>query len=201
MTLGVFVFLAVLAIISALGTVAQRNPVHCLLSLVVTLLTIAVMFLALDAVAVGFLQAIVYAGAVMVLFLFVIWLLNLQTEQRSAPGYLALKASASILFAMLVAELCLLLSRAPTASGARLAAPPPGYGSLDSLATILFSDYLISFEATSVLLLAAIVGAVALARREPSQPSVGAVSATSAPARTGEAAPPATDPTARAESA
>ena len=200
MTLGVFVFLAVLAIISALGTVAQRNPVHCLLSLVVTLLTIAVMFLALDAVAVGFLQAIVYAGAVMVLFLFVIWLLNLQTEQRSAPGYLALKASASILFAMLVAELCLLLSRAPTASGARLAAPP-GYGSLDSLATILFSDYLISFEVTSVLLLAAIVGAVALARREPSQPSVGAVSATSARARTGEAAPPATDPTARAESA
>jgi len=200
MTLGVFVFLAVLAIISALGTVAQRNPVHCLLSLVVTLLTIAVMFLALDAVAVGFLQAIVYAGAVMVLFLFVIWLLNLQTEQRSAPGYLALKASASILFAMLVAELCLLLSRAPTASGARLAAPP-GYGSLDSLATILFSDYLISFEVTSVLLLAAIVGAVALARREPSQRSVGAVSATSARARTGEAAPPATDPTARAESA
>ena len=200
MTLGVFVFLAALSVISALGTVAQRNPVHCLLSLVVTLLTIAVMFLALDAVAVGFLQAIVYAGAIMVLFLFVIWLLNLQSELRSAPGYLALKASASVLFALLIAELCLLLWRAPSASGARLVAPP-GYGSLDSLAKILFSDYLISFEVTSILLLAAIVGAVALARREPQQRPVGAAAALAARSRTGDAPPPATDPTARAESA
>src|SRR5215469_14264505 len=109
MTLGVFVFLGLLSVISAVGTICQRNPVRCLLSLVVTLLTIAVLFVALDAVALGFLQAFVYAGAIMVLFLFVIWLLNLRTEQRSAPGYLALKASASILFALLVAELCLLL--------------------------------------------------------------------------------------------
>ncbi|HTQ24013.1 MAG TPA: NADH-quinone oxidoreductase subunit J [Candidatus Binataceae bacterium] len=173
MTPGVFMFLATLAVISALGTVAQRNPVHCLLSLVATLLTLAVIFIGLDAVTVGFLQAIVYAGAIMVLFLFVIWLLNLQTELRSAPGYLAVKAISGLLCAALVAELFLLLRHAPTAGGAQAAAPP-GYGSLDMLATTLFADYLVAFEITSVLLLAAIVGAVALARREPSRRGVSA---------------------------
>jgi len=120
MTLGVFIFLAALSVISAIGTVAQRNPVHCLLALVVTLLTIAVLFIGLDAVAVGFLQMIVYAGAIMVLFLFVIWLLNLQAEVRTAPGHLALKAFSGLLFAALVAELFVLLWHAPSAAGARV---------------------------------------------------------------------------------
>jgi NADH-quinone oxidoreductase subunit J len=164
MTPGVFVFLAALAVISALGTVTQRNPVHCLLALVVTLLTIAVIFIGLDAVTVGFLQAIVYAGAIMVLFLFVIWLLNLQTEVRSSPGYLALKVVGGLLCAALVAEMFVLLWHAPSAGGAQAAAPAD-YGSIRMLATTLFSDYLVSFEITSVLLLAAIVGAIALARR------------------------------------
>ncbi len=166
MPLGVFIFLAALAVTSALGTVLQRNPVHCLLALVVTLLAIAVMFIGLGAVTVGFLQVIVYAGAIMVLFLFVIWLLNLQAELRTSPGYLALKALAGLLCAALVAELFTLLWHAPTAGGAQAAAPP-GYGSIEKIATMLFSDYLISFEVTSVLLLAAIVGAMALARRAP----------------------------------
>ena len=80
MPLWLFVFLAALAIVSALGVILQRNPVHCLMALVLTLLAIAVMFIGLGAVTVGFLQAIVYVGAIMILFLFVIWLLNLQAE-------------------------------------------------------------------------------------------------------------------------
>jgi NADH-quinone oxidoreductase subunit J len=179
MTLGVFIFLAVLAVLSALGTVAQRNPVHCLLALVVTLLTIAVIFIGLDAVTVGFLQAIVYAGAIMVLFLFVIWLLNLQAELRSAPGYLALKAVAGLLCAAVVAELFVILHHAPTAGGARAVAPAD-YGSIHTLATTLFSDYLVAFEITSVLLLAAIVGAIALARRAPAQPAAAPAAAVAA---------------------
>jgi NADH-quinone oxidoreductase subunit J len=175
-TLGVFIFLAALSVISALGTVAQRNPVHCLLALVVTLMTIAVIFIGLDAVTVGFLQAIVYAGAIMVLFLFVIWLLNLQAELRSAPGYLALKAIAGLLSAALLAELFVLLWHAPTAAGARTLAPA-GYGSIETLATTLFSDYLVAFEITSVLLLAAIVGAIALARRVPLAQTAGSQAA------------------------
>ena len=179
MSLGAFIFLAALAVISALGTVMQRNPVHCLLALVVTLLTIAVLFIGLDAVTVGFLQAIVYAGAIMVLFLFVIWLLNLQAELRIAPGYLALKAIAGLLSAVLVAELFVILWHAPTAGGAQVVAPAD-YGSIETLATTLFSDYLVAFEITSVLLLAAIVGAIALARRVPSPTSVGIPAASAA---------------------
>jgi len=182
MPLGVFIFLATLAVISALGTVLQRNPVHCLLALVGTLMAIAVIFIGLDAVAVGFLQVIVYAGAIMVLFLFVIWLLNLQAEMRTAPGYLALKVVAALLCVMLVAELFALLWRAPSAGGAQALALP-GYGSLDMLATTLFSDYLISFEITSVLLLVAIVGLVALNRRIPSAQAVSAQAAAGAPPR------------------
>ncbi len=79
----VYIFLGALAIVSALGVVVQRNPIHSLLSLIGTLLTVALLFIAEDAVVVGFLQIIVYAGAIMVLFLFVIWLLNLQVEARS----------------------------------------------------------------------------------------------------------------------
>jgi NADH-quinone oxidoreductase subunit J len=176
MSPGVFIFLAALAVISALGTVAQRNPVHCLLALVVTLLTIAVIFIGLDAVTVGFLQAIVYAGAIMVLFLFVIWLLNLQAELRCAPGYLALKAIGGLLSAVLVAELFVILWHAPSAAGAQAVAPA-GYGSIGMLATTLFSDYLVAFEVTSILLLAAIVGAIALARRIPSARAVAPVQA------------------------
>ncbi len=115
---------------------------------------------------------IVYAGAIMVLFLFVIWLLNLQAEVRSAPGYLALKAISGLLFAALVAELFVLLWHAPSAAGAQALAGA-GYGSIETLATTLFSDYLISFEITSVLLLAAIVGAIALGRRAPSAQAAG----------------------------
>src|SRR5215469_18249003 len=104
MTAGVFMFLAALAVISALGTVAQSNPVHCLLSLVLTLLTIAVLFIGQGAVVVGFLQAIVYAGAIMVLFLFVIWLLNVPVETGST-GRLAAKLLGAIGVAAPLAEL------------------------------------------------------------------------------------------------
>src|SRR5579884_3431409 len=101
MPLGLFIFLAALAVISAVGTVAQRNPVHCLLSLILALLSIAVIFIGLDAVVVGFLQAIVYAGAIMVLFLFVVWLLDLPAESRPT-GHLALRFFGAVAVAALM---------------------------------------------------------------------------------------------------
>jgi len=164
MPLWLFAFLAALSVISALGVVLQRNPVHCLLALIVTLLAIAVLFIGLGAVTVGFLQAIVYVGAILVLFLFVIWLLNIQAlpAERS---HLALKFFASVGAAALVAELFVFFARAPATPPA--AHPTPDYGSIAQLSVSLFSDYLIAFEVTSVLLLVAIVGAIALARRVP----------------------------------
>jgi NADH-quinone oxidoreductase subunit J len=170
MPLWLFIFLAALAVFSALGVIAQRNPVHCLMALVLTLLDIAVMFIGLGAVAVGFLQAIVYVGAIMILFLFVIWLLNLQVEARPS-GHLALKLCGSIGAAALVAELCTFVVQRPTTVG--LSRVPANFGSMASLAGALFTDYLIAFEMTSLLLLVAVIGAVALARRPdvtPAQP-------------------------------
>jgi NADH-quinone oxidoreductase subunit J len=163
MPLGVFIFLGVVAIVSSLGVVLQRNPVHCLLALIMTLVTIGALFLALDAVTVGFLQIIVYVGAIMVLFLFVIWLLNLQVEAAPPGGSLALKFFATIAVAAMAAELFLFFSK--TRGAMEAANIPPGYGSIDSLAQSLFGQYLMAFESTSVLLLVAVIGAVAIARR------------------------------------
>jgi NADH-quinone oxidoreductase subunit J len=163
-----FIFLGALAIVSALGVVLQRNPIHSLLSLIATLLVIAVLFIASDAIVVGFLQIIVYAGAIMVLFLFVVWLLNVQTEVTH-PRHLALRFFGWIGAAALATELFMIL--APAHMQVKFAGEPRGYGSMASLAQKLFAEYLVAFEVTSVLLLAAIVGAIAVARRIPGPPA------------------------------
>ncbi|HTR62283.1 MAG TPA: NADH-quinone oxidoreductase subunit J [Candidatus Binataceae bacterium] len=162
MPLILFWFLATLSVVAALGVVLQRNPVHCLLALVLTLLTIAVLFIGQGAVVVGFLQAIVYAGAIMVLFLFVIWLLNLPVETGST-GRLAAKLLGAIGVAALLAELEVFW--VPSHLQVKAAGHVAGYGAIDALSQTLFSEDLIAFEVTSVLLLVAVVGAVALARR------------------------------------
>ncbi len=164
MPMGLFWFLAVVTVIASLGVILQRNPVHCLLSLVVTLLAIAVIFIGEDAVVVGFLQAIVYAGAIMVLFLFVIWLLNIGAD-TGPSGHLALKFFGGVAAAALIAELLIFLL--PPHLKVKFAGHSATYGSIESLARTLFSQYIVAFEITSILLLIAIVGAVALARRGP----------------------------------
>ena len=163
MPLVLFWFLATLSIVSALGVVVQRNPVHSLLALVLTLVSLAALFIAQEAVVVGFLQVIVYAGAIMVLFLFVIWLLNLPVETGST-GRLVVKFLGTIAVAALLAEIETFT--VPSQLQVRFSATrPAGYGSIEALSQTLFSQYLIAFEVTSVLLLVAVVGAVTLARR------------------------------------
>ena len=159
---ALFWFLAAVSVISALGVVLQRNPVHCLLSLIVTLLAIAVMFIGEGAIVVGFLQAIVYGGAIMVLFLFVVWLLNLGVE-IGPTGHIALKFFGTLAVAAMTAELMAFML--PPHLEVKYAGHVAGYGSIDSLSQKLFSEYLVAFEVTSVLLLVAVIGAVALARR------------------------------------
>ena len=162
MPVQLFIFLAAVAILSSLGVVVQKNPIHCLLALILTLIAIGALFVALDAVTVGFLQIIVYVGAIRVLFLFVIWLLNLQAEPVPI-GHLGLKFFATIAVAAMAAELFVFLSKTRIAlSEVNVAA---GYGSIDSLAQTLFGQYLMAFETTSILLLVAVIGAVAVARR------------------------------------
>jgi NADH-quinone oxidoreductase subunit J len=164
MPLWLFAFLGTLAVIASLGMVLQRNPVHCLLALVLTMLDLGVIYIGLGAETVGLLQIIIYVGAIMILFLFIIQLLNLQTEPVIG-GSLVLKLLGALGAAALTAELAVLLTQAsPPAPAAAL---PVGYGSIASIALSLFSNYLIAFEVTSVLLLAAVVGAIGLARRLP----------------------------------
>ena len=164
MPLWLFAFLGSLAVIASLGVILQRNPVHCLLALALTLVDVGALDIGLGAETVGLLQIIIYVGAIMVLFLFVIWLLNLQTEPAIGGG-LGLKLMGALGAAGLAAELAVLFLQAePPAPAAAL---PAGYGSVASIALALFSNYLIAFEITSVLLLAAVAGAIGLARRLP----------------------------------
>jgi NADH-quinone oxidoreductase subunit J len=162
MPIGIFMFLAALAVIAGFGVIMQRNPVHCVLALALVLMDLGVIFMGLGAVTLGFLQIIVYVGAIMVMFLFVIWLLNIQAD----PGVsrdLGLKLFGSIAAAAIAAEFAVIIVHAPTLKGLRTIRPD--FGSVAALARSLFTDYLIAFEVTSVLLLAAIVGAIALARK------------------------------------
>jgi NADH-quinone oxidoreductase subunit J len=162
MPIGIFAFLATLALIGAFGVILQSNPVHCVLALALVLMDLGVLFMGLGATTVGFLQIIVYVGAIMVLFLFIIFLLNIQADP-GAGLHLGLKFFGSIAAAAMAAEFAVIIVRTPKIS--QITSLPADFGTVAALARYLFTDYLVAFEVTSVLLLAAIVGAIALARR------------------------------------
>jgi len=158
---GVFAVCAVIVLAGALGVVFARNPVHSALMLVMTLFGIAVLFVEQHANFLAAVQVIVYAGAIVVLFLFVIMLLNLRVEAHAmagAPLVGSAVAGGAALVVLLVGTLR--HASAPAASGV-----PAGFGETVTLARQLFTAYLLPFELTSVLLLVAIVGAVALAKK------------------------------------
>jgi len=157
-----FFFLAIALVASAITVVAHPNPIYSALTLVNALFLIAVMFVLLDAHMIAALQVIVYAGAIMVLFLFVIMLLGLETEDRDS-GRLGLRGVAVVGGAVLAVQLAALSAAASAKTPA--AGVAAGYGSTESLAERLFEVHVLPFELTSVLLLVAIVGAMVMARR------------------------------------
>jgi NADH-quinone oxidoreductase subunit J len=157
-----FYFFAAVAIASALVVVGQRNPTYSAFSLIVTLCSLSAIFGLLGSPFIAVLQVIVYAGAIMVLFLFVLMLLNVKAEEPVLGGGGILKAVALALAAILVAQVGTVLQHA----GRGMVAT--GFdASARRVAHVLFSaPYLYVFEATSILILAALVGAVALAKKE-----------------------------------
>jgi NADH-quinone oxidoreductase subunit J len=160
-----FAILAVLLIASALGVVLSRSPIRSALSLVMALFFVAVEFLFLDAQLVAALQIVVYAGAIMVLFLFVIMLLNLQDDPRmlSRLGVRVITVLLGSLFLLAAAHFFV---KAGIGTGMGMAgAVPAGFGSTELLAETLFTRFLFAFEITSILLLVAIIGAVVLAKK------------------------------------
>lgn len=167
---GIFLASAMVALFGATMMISQRNPVASVLYLIVSLVAQAVVYVQLGAMFLGAILIIVYAGAILVLFLFVIMLLNLRTTADmgapSPPLNMFTKITVPLL---LVMELYFVVKEimwpgVPTG----MMGPPTTdtFGSVKTVATLLFTDYLYPFQLTGVLLLIAVVGAVVIARKE-----------------------------------
>ena len=166
-----FYFFGVVSIASALAFVTRKSPVTAALWLVNTMFSLSAIYILLDAQFIGIMQILVYAGAIMVVFLFVVMLLNLGHPSEIADARGKLPVFAAIVIGLgLLAEIM-------TISRTRIEAHfevPAGYaadqmkqfGAVGSVARPLFNEYLLAFELTSILLLVAIAGAVVLGRRK-----------------------------------
>jgi NADH-quinone oxidoreductase subunit J len=166
----VFVMAALATVAGALGVVVSRNPVHSALSLVLTLLGVALLFVLQHAHFLAAVQVIVYAGAIVVLFLFVIMLLGVDREEDLRRDALrGQRPAAAVIGALglLAAVGLFFLSRIDWSTGRESVggAATGGRGNVGNLAESIFTRYLLAFEVTSVLLVIAVVGAVVLARR------------------------------------
>ena len=169
-----YVFAAV-AVVASLLVIAQRNPIYSVLLLIASFGALSGLYVLLDAPFVAVTQIVVYAGAIMVLFLFVVMLLNAPHEETDydetvhplrRPGPMRFGAALAV---ALVVELLWALTKGGGETGAF---PGAAVSSVRTIGRSLFTDYAFAFEVTSVLILVAMVGAVVLARREggPSAP-------------------------------
>jgi NADH-quinone oxidoreductase subunit J len=160
----VFVVLAAIGLASAVMVVTRRNPVHSALYLIVTFFTVAAVYVVLKAEFIAAVQLLVYAGGIMVLFLFVIMLVekpDAASPTRSRRVHLAVSVS---LVALVAALLGYYVTLGTPARGAGTDALAENGGNLETVALSLFRSYLLPFEIVSVLLLVALVAAVLLAR-------------------------------------
>jgi NADH-quinone oxidoreductase subunit J len=161
--IAVFLVLAAVTVAGAVSLIVQRHPIHSALSLIVVMVALAGLYLLQGAEFVAAVQIIVYAGAIMVLFIFVIMLLNAGEEERSNASRLARFVGVP-LGAVFLVEVAYWIGRATLHLGS---APPEAVSTRD-LSTLLFREYVFPFELTSFLILIALLGALVLARREES---------------------------------
>lgn len=165
LSLILFLILAVIAVLTALGMLLSRNAVYAALYLILNFATVAALYLLLNAPFIAIAQVTVYAGAIMVLFLFVIMLLGAEQTGRE-PGarpwwYQPFPFALGLV--LLVETIYIVATRM---SGTLPSAPnlPQGFGEPHSIGELLFNQYLLPFEATSILLLVAMIGAIVLTR-------------------------------------
>jgi NADH-quinone oxidoreductase subunit J len=161
--LNVFYFLSFLAVLSAIMVVVSKSPVHSVLYLIITFFTIAGHYVLLNAEFLFIVHIIVYAGAIMVLFLYVIMMLNLNIETEPHKSTM-LKFAATICAGLLL--VVLVGSLKGTEMLAVNAVSDPDLGSVQRLGKVMFDEFLLPFEISSLLLLAAMVGAVMLGKSE-----------------------------------
>ena len=165
-----FYAFATVTVIGALLVVLQKNPVYSVLSLIAAFFGLAGLYVLLEAPFVAVVQIIIYAGAIMVLFLFVVMLLNVPREDaaewdRSHPLYRPMAVRVGAVLALALAlELGWALSRTAGLS-VGVGDERPAVSSVAELGKVLFTDYMFAFEVTSILIIASMVGAVVLARK------------------------------------
>ncbi|MEH6305016.1 NADH-quinone oxidoreductase subunit J [Olivibacter sp. CPCC 100613] len=161
--MSLFYFVAFLSIFFSLMVIITKNPVHSVLYLVITFFTFTVHYILLNAQFLAVVNFIVYMGAIMVLFLFVLMLLNLNKETEPMKSVLVKVMGA-------VAGMCLLVTIAGSIRVIEVSNPlvlkSPDIGLVSNLGKVLFSEFLLPFEISSLLLLTAMVGAVLLAKKE-----------------------------------
>src|SRR5215212_4376621 len=154
-----FWIFALLMLIFGAAVVVNRNPVASALSLVVSFLGLAALFMSLDAYFIGIIQILVYAGAVMVLFLFIIMLLDIRAEERRRMNWPAVVGGAAVALA-LGAQILTVISRLPMA---KQPFPPLGASTVDDVRNIgrlLFTNYNLPFQIVGVLVVVATVGVI-----------------------------------------
>jgi NADH-quinone oxidoreductase subunit J len=169
----IFWGLSGMAILASALVIGQRNPMYSVLMLIASFGALAGLYIQLDAPFVAVAQIIIYAGAIMVLFLFVVMLLNAPQEDAAEwdrthplrqPGIMRFGAMLALLLVIQLTWALLRVNGVDVPVGAQ--GDPEALGSVRALGRILFTDYVFAFEATSILILVAMVGAVVLARRE-----------------------------------
>ena len=163
-TLSFFYFLSFLTVLSSLMVIISRNPIHSVLYLILTFFTLSGHYILLNAQFLAAVNIIVYAGAIMVLFLFVIMFLNIKNDQEEAKNNLTKIAAA------IVGGTVFVILFGAYRKTALTPADPNTFdsqvGMIESLGKLLFREYLLPFELASILLLVAMVGAVMLGKRE-----------------------------------
>jgi len=165
---ALFIVLAVGTVITAVLVIVQRNPVASAIYLIITFFCLAGIYLLLNAQFIAIIQVLVYAGAIMVLFLFVIMLLNLEREKRIITRYRLQRVLGVFLGIVLLAQIGMIFNSV-LLEGSKGDFPPEkvaALGNTEVVARMLFTDFLLPFEITSVLLLVAIIGAIVLAKRQ-----------------------------------
>jgi len=168
-----FYLFGAIAVGASLLVVLGRNPMHSVLLLIVSFAALAGLYIGLEAPFAAVVQIIIYAGAIMVLFLFVVMLLNAHREDEAGGGARLLHGplrAGAMLAVLLVAELAWALTRAARGGDGLLAAgpgaSPAALQSVRTVGNVLFTEYSLAFEVTSILIIVAMVGSVVLARRE-----------------------------------
>jgi NADH-quinone oxidoreductase subunit J len=170
--LTLFYLFAGVAVLASLLVIGQRNPIYSILFLIASFGALAGLYVLLDAPFVAVTQIIVYAGAIMVLFLFVVMLLNVPLEDPIDEDRLhepqGARRFGAALAGLLLVELGWALARAPRFSASRSTEPPNGelLSSVRDIGQVLYRDYAVAFEVTSILIIVAMLGAVLLARRD-----------------------------------